>query len=164
METIVSTSASYQDSPGVNLMPPTVFYTCLVCGAVMEFFFPSNFTVLPVPMRIGIGVLLGGAGFAFMAVAHESLKRIGTAIQTNRSASAFVTRGPYRFSRHPMYVGGLAFFVGIGLIAGSLWILTFAIPLALYLALYVVPREEDYLVRTFGDDFRQYCRKVRRWL
>jgi protein-S-isoprenylcysteine O-methyltransferase Ste14 len=99
-----------------------------------------------------------------MAAADRTFKRLGTPVPTNLPASQFVVQGPYRFSRHPMYVGGSAFFLGIGLTAGSLWILAFYLPLGLYLALYVVPREEAYLERAFGDDFRQYCRNVRRWM
>ena len=83
---------------------------------------------------------------------------------TNLPATRFVARGAYAISRNPMYVGGSAFFLGIGFTAGSLWLLTAYLPLGLYLRLYVVPREEAYLEQTFGDDYRAYCAKVRRWL
>jgi hypothetical protein len=51
-----------------------------------------------------------------------------------------------------------------GLIAGSLWILVLYLPLAFYLAWYVIPREEAYMEREFGNDHRQYRQSVRRWL
>ncbi|MGD9367840.1 MAG: isoprenylcysteine carboxylmethyltransferase family protein [Desulfobacteraceae bacterium] len=153
-----------QDSPGVNLMPPMVFYTCLLLGGVLEFFIPSNIPLFTKPLRIGLGVLVGGSGFAFMMVAHETFKRISTNIPTNLPATAFVIGGAYGISRNPMYVGGSAFFLGVGLMLGSIWILAAYIPLGLYLSRYVIPREEVYLERTFGDDYKAYCRKVRRWL
>jgi protein-S-isoprenylcysteine O-methyltransferase Ste14 len=63
-----------------------------------------------------------------------------------------------------MYVGGSAFFLGIGLLVGSLWMLAAYLPLGLYLWLYLIPREEAYMERVFGDEYRTYCRRVRRWL
>lgn len=153
-----------QDSPGVNLMPPMVFYTCLLLGGVFEFFVPSNIPLFTKPLRIGLGMLVSGSGFAFMMIAHEKFKRIKTNVPTNLPATTFVIEGAYGMSRNPMYVGGSAFFLGIGLMFGSIWILAAYIPLGLYLSRYVIPREEAYLQRTFGDDYKAYCRKVRRWL
>lgn len=152
------------DSPGVNIMPPTVFYACLILGGILEFLFPYDFPVLSRPARIVLGSLIGGVGFAFMAAAHERFKRIGTNVPTNLPATTFVVQGAYNYSRNPMYVGGSTFFLGIGLAIGSLWMLAAYIPLGLYLDLYVIPREEAYMERVFGDEYRTYCSRVRRWL
>jgi len=152
------------DSPGVNVMPPKVFCVCLILGGFLEFLFPQDFPVLSRTMCIILGLGFGGAGFAFMMIAHEKFKRIGTNIPTDLPATTFVVQGAYRFSRNPMYVGGSAFFLGIGLIIGSLWMLAAYLPLGLYLSLHVIPREEAYLERVFGEEYRAYCRRVRRWL
>lgn len=152
------------DSPGINLMPPTVFYACLVGGALLEWAMPSQVSLLPPLVRIAAGLLLSAAGFAFMAHAHETFKRRGTNVPTNQPATAFVVHGAYRISRNPMYVGGSALFLGIGLAAGSLWMLAAYIPLGAYVAVYVIPREESYMRRTYGDDYTAYCRRVGRIL
>jgi len=164
MNTISMTDSVDHDSPGVNLMPPMVFYTCLIVGGLLEFLFPQDFPLFSAPIRIGLGLIVGGAGFAFMGVAHEAFKRIGTNVPTNLPATAFVAHGAYRFSRNPMYVGGFAFFLGLGLVAGSLWMVFSSAILVLYLSVYVIPREEAYMERMFGDDYREYRRRVRRWL
>jgi len=152
------------DSPRVNIMPPAVFYACLITGGVLEVVFPLDFPLLSKLVRIILGIAIGGAGFAFMGIAHETFKRSGTNVPTNQPATVFVARGAYRLSRNPMYVGGSAFFLGIGLAIGSLWMLAAYLPMGLYLALYVVPREEDYMERVFGDKYREYRHSVRRWL
>jgi len=163
--TLATTSYRVEhDSPGVNIMPPTVFYACLILGGVLEFLFPHDFPILSKPVRLVLGLGLGGAGFVFMLIAHEKFKRIGTNVPTNLPATTFVLQGAYRFSRNPMYVGGSAFFLGIGLLVGSLWMLAAYLPLGLYLWLYLIPREEAYMERVFGDEYRTYCRRVRRWL
>ncbi|MCP4709983.1 MAG: isoprenylcysteine carboxylmethyltransferase family protein [Planctomycetes bacterium] len=152
------------DSPGVNIAPPAMFLACLILGGVLEFLFPHSFPILTITIRIVAGLVIGGAGFAIMGIAHGRFQRIGTNVPTNQPATTLVISGAYRFSRNPMYLGGSVFFLGIGLIAGSLWMLASYLPLGFYLVLYVIPHEEAYMERVFGEDYRAYCRHVRRWL
>ena len=164
MATATVSKNSENDSPAVNIMPPMVFYGCLLLGGAFEFFIPSDFPVFSKLMRIGLGLVLGGGGFIFMTIAHATFKRIGTNVPTNLPATTFVVQGIYKISRNPMYLGGSAFFWGIGIAIGSIWILLAYIPLGLYLSLYVIPHEEAYMQRTFKDKYSNYCREVKRWL
>jgi protein-S-isoprenylcysteine O-methyltransferase Ste14 len=164
MNTITANHTVENDSPGVNVMPPTVFLICLILGGILELLFPRDFPLLAWPIRVALGLVLGGAGFAFMIIAHENFKRIGVNVPTNQPASSLVTSGAYRFSRNPMYLGGSALFMGTGLMVGSLWLLATCLPLAFYLTFYVIPREETYMERVFGDEYRAYRRRVGRWL
>jgi protein-S-isoprenylcysteine O-methyltransferase Ste14 len=75
-----------------------------------------------------------------------------------------VTSGIHGRSRNPIYVGLFLIYVGIGVAARSPWILIFTLPLALVMRYGVVAREEAYLERRFGDAYRQYKTRVRRWL
>jgi protein-S-isoprenylcysteine O-methyltransferase Ste14 len=63
-----------------------------------------------------------------------------------------------------MYVGMLVLYAGIGISARSPWVLILAMPLAFILRYRVVAREEMYLERRFGDAYRDYKARVRRWL
>lgn len=166
MEMTVSTHIEHvvDDSPGVHLMPPAVFFSCLVIGAVLAFVFPQDLPLLAKPLRIVLGILIGAAGMIFMTVADARFKRSGTHVETNQPATVLVVQGAYQYSRNPMYTGGSAFFLGIGLAVGSLWMMAAYLPLGLYLALYVIPREEAYMERVFGEAYREYCGCVRRWL
>ena len=77
---------------------------------------------------------------------------------------ALITSGPYRFSRNPLYLGGNVFvFFGAALLLGS--------PTALFVTAIHLPlmdrfirREEEQLEREFGDEWRSYKKRVRRWL
>jgi hypothetical protein len=51
---------SAPDSPGGSLMPPTLFWACLVVGAVLEFLLPHRFPLLPMPLRMLMGL---GSGY-----------------------------------------------------------------------------------------------------
>jgi protein-S-isoprenylcysteine O-methyltransferase Ste14 len=153
-----------QDSPDVNLMPPRVFVICLLSGGFMEMIFPTHLPWLRQSLWMVLGFVVGTAGFAFMMLAHEKFKKAGTNVPTNLPATTFIAQGAYRYSRNPMYVGGSAWFLGMGLLVGSVWMIITYLPLGLYLSFFVIPREEAYMERTFGHAYKNYCQRVGRWL
>lgn len=155
--------APASDSPGVALMPPRVFMLCLAAGCLLEFAYPWRLS-LPFSAHLLLGPVLVAGGFWFMMWGHGRFKILGVNVKTNLPASLLVQEGAYRYSSNPMYVGFLALLAGIGLIAGSAWIVLAALPLAAYLEYYVTPREEAYLHRAFGREYDAYRRTVRRWL
>jgi protein-S-isoprenylcysteine O-methyltransferase Ste14 len=74
-----------------------------------------------------------------------------------------VSRGPYAWTRNPMYLGHLIFLTGLALALGS-WI--GALVLAAH-ALWFdrrVREDEVRLASLFGDAYREYCRRVKRWV
>jgi len=75
-----------------------------------------------------------------------------------------VIKGLYRYSRNPMYVGVMLILIGESTyyMARILWIYTLVIFIAFYL--FILFFEEPRLRRDFGDDYQEYCRRVRRWL
>ena len=75
-----------------------------------------------------------------------------------------MTTGIHGWSRNPIYVGMFLVYGGIGLAARSPWVLVLALPLAVTLRYGVVAREESYLEQRFGDAYRDYKARVRRWL
>ena len=83
---------------------------------------------------------------------------------SNRPVRALVTTGIHGWSRNPIYVGMFLLYAGIGLAACSPWVLILAVPLVIILRYGVVAREETYLEQRFGDTYRDYKARVRRWL
>lgn len=78
--------------------------------------------------------------------------------------NALVTSGPYRFSRNPLYLGGNVFmFLGASLLLGTVGGIVLTI-LHLPLIDWMIRREERQLEEKFGDEFRNYKKRVRRWL
>ena len=74
-----------------------------------------------------------------------------------------VTGGPYRWLRNPMYAGHLLYLGGVALALGS-WIA--AVVFAVHLAWFDrrVREDEARLAALFGEPYREYCRRVRRWI
>lgn len=106
---------------------------------------------------IVVGVALGG--WAMLA-----FRRAKTATIPFYPASALVQRGPYRFSRNPMYVALAVAYVGAALLLNTPWPL-FLLPLVLVVLYATVIRpEERYLLSAFPEDYAAYRARVRRWL
>src|SRR5262245_54720550 len=111
------------------------------------------------------GAALTVVGVGLSAWAALTFRRhraeIGPSSETH---STLVASGPFRFSRNPMYLGALAVGVGAALLAGAwpMWL----VPAALFLLQnsVIIPFEERSMERTFGDAYRDYRSRVRRWI
>ncbi len=146
---------------GLNL-PPVYFLVALAAMALLDFVLP----VLPVlvwPYRhVGIGV--GALGLALAGWAALLFRRAGTGIVPFSPATVLVIRGPYRFSRNPMYLGLSAALLGAAILMGSLTpFLVIPAFMALIADRFIGP-EEAMLEKTFGSAYAEYKAKVRRWL
>ena len=98
-------------------------------------------------------------GWALVTIARHR-----TALLPGGETTTVIDRGPFAWSRNPLYLGLLAGSAGVGLVAASMWALL-ALPLELALLHWgaVVP-EERYLAAKFGTTYADYTGRVRRWL
>lgn len=103
-------------------------------------------------------------GVAIVAAGIQNFSRAATPVPTDQPVRALVTSGIHGWSRNPIYVGLFVCYVGIGLVACNPWILVLTLPLAITVRYGVIAREEVYLERRFGDAYRHYKVRVRRWL
>jgi protein-S-isoprenylcysteine O-methyltransferase Ste14 len=117
---------------------------------------PPILEVIGIPLVI-LGLLLGlGALIAF--------RRARTTDNPRESEARLVKSGIYRFSRNPVYLGFLLMQVGLPLNAGSFWGILLA-PLMVFLFnRLVIEKEEAVLTQKFGDEYRNYKSKARRWI
>ena len=139
--------------------------------SIWTFFFPrwfaaaSGVTIVP-RMSVG-GYLLMIAGGALMltCVFQFAWNGLGTPAPFD-PPRRLVVRGPYRRMRNPMYVGMGVFLIGEALvfrdIAREMLIMTGLCWAAV--TLFIVIYEEPTLRRSFGADYEEYCRHVRRWI
>jgi protein-S-isoprenylcysteine O-methyltransferase Ste14 len=76
----------------------------------------------------------------------------------------FVARGPFRYVRNPMSLGGTILFVGLGFYTRSISILLFSILLFLLFHIVAVYFEEPGLTERFGESYIEYKKSVGRWV
>jgi Phospholipid methyltransferase len=84
--------------------------------------------------------------------------------QPFKPTMSIVTPGPFRFTRNPLYLGVTLIYCGLALVSNTWWCFVLLVPVLLLIHLGVVTREERYLERKFGDSYRQYRARVRRYL
>jgi protein-S-isoprenylcysteine O-methyltransferase Ste14 len=150
------------DHPGVVIFPPLLFVICVACGTLAYLVFPFRLA-LPQWVRF-LGVALVPAAITFALWGQRIMKAAGTNVRPDQPATAIVSNGPFAFTRNPLYLSLLAIFAGIGIAAASLTFLAVIVPLALVLHFGVVLPEERYLDAKFGDTYRAYRARVRRWI
>lgn len=149
----------------VLVPPPPLFVASFIAGVALASAVPIALVPpsLHVLTRV-LGIALIVAAALLVVVAPALFLRHRTTIIPHGRARTLVTGGPYRVTRNPMYLGLTAAYVGVALIVNVVWPLVFLIvPLAV-LQLRVIPFEEATLERIFGDEYRSYQQRVRRWV
>ncbi|MGE8411437.1 MAG: methyltransferase family protein [Pseudomonas sp.] len=117
-------------------------------------------------LRLALALALVCAGVSVALAGVVAFRRARTTINPLKpgSASALVTSGIYRVTRNPMYVGFALCLLAWGLYLASPLALLGVPGLVLYLNRWQIIPEERALELLFGDDFRGYRQRVRRWL
>ena len=150
---------------GVIARPPLLFLAALLLGFVAD-------RLLPFPVNAPAGdsvqwtvaSCLIVIGLALAAAGIRNFARSATPVRTTEPTRAVVTTGIHGWSRNPIYLGLFLLYGGIAIAARSPWVLMLTLPLAITIRYGVVAREEAYLERRFGDAYRDYKARVRRWL
>lgn len=148
------------DTANAVVRPPLLFLGSLVVGAVLDRLLPLAF---PIDGRV-IGGVMVVIGIAVFVASVRNFGRADTPVPGNQPTRALVITGIHGFSRNPIYVGMFLFYTGIGIGTGSLWTLILLLPIAITMRYGVVAREEIYLEQRFGDAYRGYKARVRRWI
>ena len=143
------------------LYPPVWFLGHIALAVALQ-----RWTESPVdlPGHRLLGSVIGFAGVAFTVLAMVTVHRGQTPILPYRRPEHLLTRGPFRLSRNPIYLGEAIILVGLALRTGELlpWI---TVPLFIGgLTLGPVRWEENALRDRFGAAFSGYCHRTRRWL
>ncbi len=111
-----------------------------------------------------LGLPLIALGLALDVWASSIFRKRETSFRLHGETTSLVTSGPFRFSRNPIYLGMLIVLLGMAIFLGSL--IAFLYPI-LFLALFnfvLLPQEERMMEETFGQEYLDYKKEVRRWL
>ena len=142
---------------------PTPLWMIGLIGLALLIDWPLQLPAILQQRALGIALIVAGA--AFSGWARLTFKRVDAEIYPwSPTHSSFVTSGPFRISRNPMYLGILVIGVGAALVAGT-WLM-WLVPVLLFVLdnFVIIPFEERSMEQTFGDTFRAYRGRVRRWI
>ena len=157
-------SSKSPDHAGVRVPPPLIFLGLVVIGPLIDRLFGIAPLHIGQPVRSILIVLLVAAGLIIVLAAIRNFARAGTRVEPWAPSSAIVSDGIYRITRNPMYVGMALVMLGLALIIGSPASIVMVGLAILIVDRFVIRREEAYLEAKFGEDYRAYRTRVRRWL
>jgi protein-S-isoprenylcysteine O-methyltransferase Ste14 len=151
------------DTAQVIIRPPLAWGLAVIAGLALGWVVPLPF--LPPDLTASwLGAMVFVLALALVAWAIVTLTRAGSNVPTNLPTTTIVESGPYCFTRNPIYFGMFLGLIGLAIAFDNLWLLMMLVPFALVIRYGVVAREEAYLERKFGDLYRGYRSRVRRWL
>jgi protein-S-isoprenylcysteine O-methyltransferase Ste14 len=152
------------DVPGVIALPPFIFLGFLLGAAVLEVIVPLPVLAAHALVRYVAGAALATCGFVMIGMGMRRFVAAGTNIPPNLPTTALVVDGIYGRTRNPLYLASTLVYLGLSVAAGSLWAILLMVPLLWVINVGVIAREERYLERKFGDAYRAYKARVRRWV
>ena len=150
------------DHAQVMVPPPLVFLGYLIGALILNWIvpFPAPWTFV---LRLVGGLAIIG-GILFVGSAFLQMRKSNTPVDPREPVTAFVTSGPYRFTRNPIYLGFFLIYLGFTLLAGTLWGLIASPFLIWTITQAVIHAEEIYLTEKFGEQYKQYRSRVRQWI
>ena len=158
-------TAEDKDGADVRFPPPLLPLATVLAGVLLERWFPVGAFELPAPGRYGFGG-------AFIAICILVLglwpvvlfRRSGQSELPWRPTPSILEYGPYRYTRNPMYLMMVLVCLGIAIVLSNAWIVLLTPVCAWALYRFAISPEETYLERKFGEPYRDYKRRVRRWI
>ena len=150
------------DSAHVKFPPPLIALLSILFGTLLNWFWPAP--IIPESLRWPLGALFILVGAGILVSCSRLFKKARTNIAPSKTTSHIVTTGIYGLSRNPIYLSFVIVGVGIAVAVNSLWIVFMQIPVVFLVRKFVIAKEEHYLESKFGDEYRNYKLKVRRWI
>jgi protein-S-isoprenylcysteine O-methyltransferase Ste14 len=144
--------------------PPAQYALTFLVGVGVDWLMPWR----PAWMTIGgvrlAGLALAAAGLVLALVAARRFLARRTTLNPAGQPAHLVVSGAHAWSRNPMYLSLTIIYAGVALALGSAWPLILVVLPWAAMNWVLIPFEEARLSETFGEDYADYCRRVRRWI
>lgn len=147
--------------------PPLLYGAAILAAIGAQFVLPLGLGWIPRPFSdilfaIGWLVIAGALALDFAAMA--AMRKAQTTILPHKRSDHLVSSGPFGITRNPIYLGNTMLMIGVGLVSGIAWFIVLAFVAAFATQKLAIEREEAHLTHRFGKPYRDYMKKVRRWI
>ncbi len=143
-----------------NIFIPPVFVLISLVLIVCFYFFIPEFNYISFPYNLS-GLIFVFAGFGIMGTTRNLFKKHKTNL-TIKKSSAIIKEGLFSKTRNPMYIGMFLMLLGTGICFMNLFSMLTPIGFILAIRFYSIPIEERLMQESFGDEYLEYKKKVRR--
>ena len=145
-----------------KVLPPTYLLVAIVLTLVLHFLLPV-YKIVPVPWNL-LGILPLAGGIALNLITDRAFHQAQTTVKPFEESTALITTGVFRITRNPMYLGYLLILLGVALIVRSVTPYAGILVFAILMDRVFIRVEEQMLGKQFGQAWREYAQKVRRWV
>jgi protein-S-isoprenylcysteine O-methyltransferase Ste14 len=154
------------DAAAVRVFPPAIPLVMILVGVGLQYLWPIDIGVqIPKPLRYWIGgLIVAGAIVVLGGWSVLLMRRSGQSENPWKPTTQIIERGPYRFTRNPMYLQMVVVCLGFAVLLANVWILILTPVCGWALQELAIVPEEKYLEGKFGEMYTDYKRRVRRWL
>ena len=151
-----------QTPPSPRFYPPVLLLIAVVLMVALHYVLPvarwlawpwRALGALPIAMALLVG-FWGAIQF----------RRHDTTIIPFEQSTALIAKGPYRYSRNPLYISMTLILVGLWILLGSLSPVVVVPLFVWWISSRFIANEERHLEEQFGRTYLEYKAKVRRWL
>lgn len=142
---------------------PDGYFTILLLLSILVHFMCPIVNIVPYPYNL-IGIILIITGILITLITNFMLLKKKTSIKPFEIPCAFITSGPFKLSRNPIYMGMTIALFGVETTLGSLSPIIFIIIFVIIINRLIIPVEEKDLENKFGSKYLDYKKKVRCWI
>ncbi len=152
------------EAPSSIPWPPILLLVAIAIAITLDRLSPLPWPGLnDVGARI-IGLSIGAGGVLLAGWAVWTLRQAGTTIKPHAAADVLVTSGPFGRLRNPIYVADVMILLGAAELTKNIWFVVGAALFAILVTFLAILPEERHLEARFGDAYRNYKSRSRRWL
>lgn len=145
-----------------RIPPPIHLLVGLTAMILLSSFVPIGHWLV-FPWRY-IGIIIIVLGFSLAIGSGMFFRKFGTDPRPGNRASLIVTKGPFKYTRNPMYLGYITMLIGTSILLGTFSPLIVIPIIFLILHTQFVLREEKWMEEWFGEPYLEYKKKTPRWL
>lgn len=152
------------ERPSTIPWPPILLATAVACALLLPRVLPLSWPGVDDTAAQFVGLSIGAGGLLLMAWAIWTLRKAKTTVMPNQAADTLVTTGPYKRFRNPIYIADVMLLLGLAELTKNIWFVIAAAVFAVLVTWLAILPEERHLEARFGDDYRDYKKRSRRWL
>src|SRR5687767_2483330 len=145
-----------------KFIPPLFVLLCLLSMLAIHLLLRSNQLIL-YPLNL-VGIVFIVTGLIMVIWVGRYFKKVATQIHTFKTPVKLVTQGLFKYTRNPIYLGFTILLLGFAALFGT-WV-SFIFPLLFLIVanFWYIPIEEKNMTKIFGNAYRSYRSKVKRWI
>lgn len=145
-----------------KLIPPFLLLLCILFMVAIRNLIVIK-EIIPNPINYA-GIALIIIGILITIIVRKGFEKVDTEIHTFKNPRKLVTTGLFKFSRNPIYLGFTISLIGVWVLLGTILPIIGILIFIVVTNNYYIPYEEQIMEKVFGNEYKKYKSKVRRWI